>query len=116
MSENCLFCKIACKEIKSNIVYEDNEIIAFRDVNPQAPTHILVIPVKHIARISDIRTEEEQKLVGKLVGIANQIAAKEGIDANGYRLVFNCNQDAGQTVFHIHLHLLGGRKFGWPPG
>lgn len=116
MSENCIFCKIARQEIKGSMVYEDSEIVAFRDVNPQAPVHILVIPIKHIERISDIKTEGEEKLVGKMVAVANRLASQEGIAAKGYRLVLNCNRDAGQTVFHIHLHLLGGRLFGWPPG
>lgn len=114
MSE-CIFCKIINREINSSIVYEDEEILAFNDINPQAPVHIILIPKKHIEKISDI-TPEDIELVGKLVFIAQRIAKERNISDSGYRLVFNCNKDAGQAVFHIHLHLLGGRKFSWPPG
>jgi histidine triad (HIT) family protein len=114
---DCLFCKIANKQIKANVVYEDKEIVAFRDINPQAPCHVLVIPKKHIERISDIAGDAaDQQLVGKMVAVANQLAREEHVAERGYRLVFNCNRDAGQTVFHIHLHMLGGRVMGWPPG
>ncbi len=112
---DCLFCKIAQGEIKSDFVFKSEEIVAFRDINPKAPVHILIIPKKHISKISDI-SENEQQLVGKMIGIANKIAIKEKIDKDGYRLVFNCGQNGGQEVYHIHLHLLGGRKMNWPPG
>lgn len=112
---DCLFCKIAAKEIASKIVYEDESVIAFRDLKPKAPVHILVIPKKHIERISDIGAGEAS-LIGKLFLAANNLARKKGIESSGYRLVMNCNKDAGQEVFHIHLHLMGGRKFAWPPG
>ena len=117
MSEDskCLFCRIVRKEIPSAIVYESDEIIAFRDINPQAPTHILIVPREHIATTNDL-TEGHAALVGKLVLTARALAAREGIAEGGYRMVFNCNRNAGQAVFHIHLHLLGGRVFSWPPG
>ena len=111
----CIFCKILNGEIPAEFTYQDNEIAAFRDINPQAPTHILIIPRKHIERISDI-CEENSNLVGKMVLVAKKLAQDEGITKSGFRLVFNNNRDAGQDVFHIHLHLLGGRKFSWPPG
>jgi histidine triad (HIT) family protein len=116
MSEtNCLFCKILAGEIPADIVYESDTAIAFRDINPQAPTHVLIIPRKHIARINDIG-EDDQSIVGSLYSAAREIAAAEGLADDGYRAVMNCNEAAGQSVFHIHLHLLGGRDFGWPPG
>jgi len=112
---DCLFCKMASGEIQPDIVYEDEDILAFRDVNPQAPTHVLVIPRRHIATTNDI-SEADAALVGKLTLVAAKIAEEEGIAASGYRTVINCNAQAGQTVFHIHLHLLGGRAMQWPPG
>ncbi len=112
---DCIFCKIASHEIQSDIVYEDEEFLAFRDINPQAPTHILIIPKKHIPTINDLSIEDAQ-LIGKMVLLAKKIANDEGISERGYRLVFNCNREGGQMVFHIHLHLLGGRAMGWPPG
>ena len=116
MSEsNCLFCKILDGDIPADIVYESETAIAFRDINPQAPTHVLIIPRKHIATINDI-AEEDQALIGSLYSAAREIAAAEGIAEEGYRAVMNCNEGAGQTVFHIHLHLLGGRALAWPPG
>ena len=96
-------------------VYEDDEVLAFRDVNPQAPTHILIIPKKHIATVNDLDNEDAM-VAGRIMLAAKQIAADEGIDENGYRLVMNCNEGAGQVVFHIHMHLLGGRRMTWPPG
>lgn len=114
MSE-CLFCSLAEKEIPANIVYEDDNVVAFRDINPQAPTHILIIPRKHIAGNLDI-TEADAALVGKMIIVAGKLAKEEGIDKSGFRTVFNCGQNAGQWVFHLHLHLLGGRKLNWPPG
>jgi len=114
-SNDCIFCKIAAKEIPSKVVYETEYILAFEDINPQAPVHILIIPKKHIPTINDIE-ESDRELVGELVHTAKEIAVEKGIESNGYRLIFNCNKDAGQEVFHIHLHLLGGRKMKWPPG
>lgn len=112
---SCLFCKILAGEIPADIIYESDAAIAFRDINPQAPTHVLIIPRKHIATINDI-DEEDRALIGSLYTAAKEIAAKEGFSEEGYRAVMNCNESAGQTVFHIHLHLLGGRALGWPPG
>ena len=112
---DCLFCKIASGEIPSEKVFEDDDVIAFNDINPQAPTHVLIIPRKHIATTNDIAPEDEQ-VVGKLLTTAAKIAKDRGIDASGYRSVMNCNADSGQLVFHIHLHMLGGRKMSWPPG
>ncbi|MBF0541940.1 MAG: histidine triad nucleotide-binding protein [Nitrospirae bacterium] len=112
---DCLFCKIANKQISSNIVYEDDEIAAFTDVSPKAPVHILIIPKKHIPTVLDL-TVEDCALIGRLYMIANKIATDKKIDKSGFRLVMNCNRDAGQSVFHIHLHMLGGRVMSWPPG
>jgi histidine triad (HIT) family protein len=110
-----LFCKILAGDIPADIIYESDTAIAFRDINPQAPTHVLIIPRQHIATINDIG-DDDQMLVGSLYTAAQEIAAAEGIADDGYRAVMNCNEGAGQTVFHIHLHLLGGRGFSWPPG
>lgn len=112
---DCLFCKILDGDIPADIVHESDTTIAFRDINPQAPTHVLIIPRQHIATINDI-DEEHQAVVGSLFRAAREIAAQEGVADDGYRTVMNCNQAAGQTVFHIHLHLLGGRNLAWPPG
>jgi len=112
---DCLFCKILDGEIPADIVFESETAIAFRDINPRAPTHVLIIPRKHIATLNDIAAEDEA-IVGSLYSAAREIAAEEGIAEEGYRAVMNCNAAAGQTVFHIHLHLLGGRLLGWPPG
>lgn len=112
---DCLFCKIAAGEIPADVVFESDHALAFRDINPQAPTHILIIPRKHIATINDLQVEDAS-IIGKLFLAAQQIAADEGIADEGYRTVMNCNKGAGQTVFHVHLHLLGGRQLGWPPG
>jgi histidine triad (HIT) family protein len=112
---DCLFCKFVNGEIEPDKVYEDEHVFAFRDINPQAPTHILVIPKKHIATLNDLQADDEA-LVGKLYLAAQKIAQDEGIAEDGYRTVMNCNEMAGQTVFHIHLHLLGGRRMAWPPG
>lgn len=112
---DCLFCKIAAGDIPADVVYESEAVIAFRDINAQAPTHVLIIPRKHIATINDIDSDD-QALVGSLFSAAREIAAAEGVAEEGYRAVMNCNRAAGQTVFHIHLHLLGGRDMGWPPG
>lgn len=112
---DCLFCKIVNGDIPADCVYESETAVAFRDINPQAPTHVLIIPRKHISTINDI-DDIDQSIVGSLYSAARDIAAQEGIDGDGYRAVMNCNEAAGQTVFHIHLHLLGGREFNWPPG
>lgn len=111
----CLFCKIVAGEIPSETVFEDEECLAFGDVNPQAPIHLLVIPKKHVASVNDL-AESDDRLTGKLVRVARTLAQEKGIDESGYRLVLNCNSDGGQTVFHLHLHLLGGRRLRWPPG
>jgi histidine triad (HIT) family protein len=110
-----IFDKIITKEIPADIVFEDEEILAFKDINPQAPIHILIIPKKRIATINDIGTNDIE-LMGKLVFTAKTIANDIGLAEDGYRLVFNCNDNGGQEVYHIHLHLLGGRKMTWPPG
>ena len=112
---DCLFCKIARREIPATLVYEDERVVAFNDINPQAPTHVLVVPKRHIASLNEVSTEDD-RLLGELVRRASAIAAERGLSAGGYRTVFNTNRDAGQTVFHIHLHLLGGRTMAWPPG
>lgn len=112
---DCLFCKIAGKEIPATIIYENERLLAFRDISPQAPTHFLVVPRKHIATLNDL-AESDGDLVGEMAVVAAELMKKEGHDRNGYRLVMNCNADGGQTVFHIHMHGLGGRAFGWPPG
>jgi histidine triad (HIT) family protein len=111
----CLFCQIINREINATIVYEDERVVAFNDINPQGPTHILVVPRRHIATLNDL-TDEDDQIVGELVRRAGLIAKSKGISTNGYRTVFNTNKDAGQTVFHIHLHLIGGRNMHWPPG
>jgi histidine triad (HIT) family protein len=112
---DCLFCKIIKREIPSTIVYEDDHVLAFKDINPQAPTHVLVIPKRHIASLNDVTADDDQ-IVGEVVRRAAALAKSGGISGGGYRVVFNTNRDAGQTVFHIHLHLVGGRPLGWPPG
>ncbi len=101
--------------MKYDLVYEDDKALAFRDINPQAPVHILIIPKKHIARVLDI-DKGDASLIGHLYLVARDVARKEKIDERGFRIVANCNSDAGQAVFHLHLHLLGGRRFSWPPG
>jgi histidine triad (HIT) family protein len=112
---NCLFCKIVNREIPASLVYEDDHLIAFNDINPQAPTHVLVVPKRHIATLNDLQSGDDA-LLGEVVRRAAAIADSLGIAADGYRTLFNTNRGAGQTVFHIHLHLLGGRTFSWPPG
>ena len=116
MSEqDCLFCKILNGDVPADLVYESDSAIAFRDISPQAPTHVLVIPRKHIATINDLG-EDDQEIVGSLYLAAKDIARAEGLSDEGYRAVMNCNEGAGQSVFHIHLHVLGGRALSWPPG
>lgn len=112
---DCIFCKIANKEIPSKIVYEDNDVIAFHDVNPEAPVHILVIPKKHISSLNAATPEDEQ-LLGKILLTIQSIAKEQGIAEAGYRVVNNCGELGGQTVHHLHFHLLGGREMLWPAG
>lgn len=112
---DCLFCKMVAKEIAPDIVYENDHVLAFRDINPQAPTHVLVIPKEHVSTINDLDTAHTQ-LVGEMLLAAKKVAELDGLTDSGYRCVMNCNEDAGQTVFHIHLHVLGGRGLSWPPG
>ena len=111
----CLFCKMVSGVIPCDKVHENENVLAFRDIDPKAPTHILIIPKKHITTLNEIN-ENDQDLLGDLLLTAKKIAKDEGIDTSGYRTVFNCNSDGGQTVFHIHMHLLGGRPMAWPPG
>ncbi len=112
---DCLFCMIANKKIKTKIIFEDRKIMAFQDINPQAPVHFLLIPKLHFSTLNDL-LYKDKKLVGHLIYSAAKLAKIEGIADQGYRTLFNCNDWGGQTVYHIHLHLLGGRKFNWPPG
>lgn len=113
MTDSCLFCRIARKEIPATIVFEDETVVAFRDIDAKAPTHVLVIPREHVASLHDVK---DASLLGALQIAAAAIARTEGIAESGYRTVMNCGADAGQTVFHVHLHLLGGRTMSWPPG
>lgn len=113
MADQCLFCRVVRREIPATIVAETDDCVAFRDINPQAPVHVLVVPRQHVASLNDAA---DARLVGRLAIVAAEIAREEGIADAGYRTVINTNADAGQTVFHIHLHLLGGRRLGWPPG
>ena len=112
---DCLFCKIVKGEIPAKVIYEDEKVLVFEDINPQAPVHTLVIPKRHISTLLEI-TGEDNELIGYLFQVANRIARDKGIADRGFRLVINCNREAGQTVFHVHLHLLGGRTMSWPPG
>ena len=115
MIESNIFKKIIDKEIKTDFLYEDKKVLAFRDISPQAPEHILIIPIKEISTINDIVTEDKE-LIGHMFLVAIKIAQKLKIEKNGYRIVFNCNEDGGQSVYHLHMHLIGGRKLLWPPG
>ncbi len=115
MTNDCIFCKIVAKEIPAKIAYEDDAVVAFHDINPQAPVHLQIIPKQHVARVSDL-TPETVDLSSKLVLTANRLAKEFSISEPGYRLVINCNPGAGQSVYHLHLHLLGGRPLRWPPG
>ena len=112
---DCLFCRIGSKKIPAKIIYEDTDTLAFEDINPQAPVHVLIIPKKHISTSLEI-AEEDEGLIGHLFRVAAKLAIEKGIDERGFRLVVNTNADAGQEVYHIHLHLLGGRHMHWPPG
>jgi len=115
MNDDCLFCKILAGDIPADVVHESDEVLAFRDINPQAPVHILIIPRRHIPTINELE-DGDRELVGNLFVAARAIAADEGLAEAGYRVVMNCQEGAGQSVFHIHLHLLGGRGLLWPPG
>ena len=110
---NCLFCKMVAGVIKPDVVFEDDTVLAFRDINPQAPVHILIIPKVHIATLNDL---DETLLAGQLLQTSVKLAEQEGLSEDGYRTVFNCNKKGGQEVYHLHLHLLGGRQMHWPPG
>lgn len=112
---DCIFCKIVSGDIKAAVVYEDDEVIAFDDIKPLAPVHVVIIPKRHIGAVSDLK-EKDAETYGRLAVAAKKIALKKGVAASGYRLVTNCGRDAGQEVLHIHTHLMGGRKFAWPPG
>jgi histidine triad (HIT) family protein len=111
--DNCLFCKMATGQIKPDIVYEDDNVLAFRDIHPQAPVHILIIPKKHVPTLNDL---DDAELAGQLLQTAIKVAQQEGLADDGYRTVINCNKHGGQEVYHLHLHLLGGRQMHWPPG
>ena len=113
MADACLFCRIVRKEIPAKLVAETDDYVAFRDINPQAPVHILVVPRAHVPSLNEVT---DPSIVGKLAQAATDLAKREGLAERGYRLVINTNADAGQTVFHLHLHLLGGRHMAWPPG
>lgn len=115
MNQDCLFCKIAKGEIPANIIYQDDLVLAFDDIHPKAPVHKLIIPRKHIATLNDLETEDNN-LIGHMTQIAKKLAEKFKVDQSGYRVLMNCNENAGQVVFHIHMHLLGGRTLTWPPG
>lgn len=115
MAEDCIFCKIAQKEIPSTIVYEDDLVMAFQDIDPQAPVHIVLIPRKHIDTILSL-THEDTELIGHMFLVAASLAREQQIAQDGFRLVTNCNKNGGQTVYHLHMHLLGGRSLMWPPG
>jgi histidine triad (HIT) family protein len=112
---DCLFCKIVAGQIPAAIVFQDDHVVAFKDITPRAPTHVLIVPRRHVASLNDLGADDDA-LVGEMVRAAAAIAREQGLADRGYRTVFNCNADAGQTVFHIHLHLLGGRTMAWPPG
>ncbi|MFV2005305.1 MAG: histidine triad nucleotide-binding protein [Gammaproteobacteria bacterium] len=112
---DCLFCKIRDGEIQGDIVYDDDDVLAFNDVNPQAPVHVLIIPKKHISTTNDL-SDTDEAIMGKLFSVAKTIAAERGVSDDGYRMVVNCNQKAGQSVFHVHMHLLADRVMRWPPG
>lgn len=115
MVSDCLFCKMIAGNIKPDVVYQDSDVLAFRDINPQAPLHVLVVPKRHIATLNDLN-ESDSALIGRLYLAAQKIARDAGYAESGYRTVINCNPDAGQSVFHVHLHILAGRTMSWPPG
>lgn len=111
----CLFCRVVAKEVPSRIVYEDDQVVAFQDINPQAPTHLLVVPKRHLDHLLEIE-ERDVALLGHLILLVNRLARERRLAQSGYRVVINCGADGGQTVAHLHLHLLGGRPMAWPPG
>ena len=113
---DCLFCKIVAGTIPSTIVKRSDDVLAFRDVDPRAPVHVLVIPTRHVPAVRDAKGNEGEKLLGRLLTFAAQVASELGLDADGYRIVTNTGRNAGQSVDHLHLHVLGGRRFTWPPG
>ena len=112
---DCIFCKIAAGEIPTAKLHDDGEVVVFRDINPEAPVHLLIIPRRHIPTLNDL-TEADAALIGRLYLAGQRVAAELGVAERGYRTVINCNRDAGQIVFHVHMHLLAGRELGWPPG
>lgn len=112
---SCLFCRIVAGEIPAQRVFEDEDLIAFKDITPQAPMHVLIVPRRHIATLNDL-TPQDDALIGSMARRAAALAAEQGFDASGFRTVFNCNSAAGQTVFHLHMHVLAGRSLAWPPG
>lgn len=112
---DCLFCKVVAGQVPATLVFENDHVVAFKDITPRAPTHVLIVPRRHIATLNELSPEDDA-LVGEMVRAAAAIAKEQGLSERGYRTVFNCNAEAGQTVFHIHLHLLGGRPMTWPPG
>lgn len=112
---SCIFCRIIQKEIPSRIVYEDEQVLAFEDIAPQAPIHILVIPKKHYSTLLEMN-ENDKELIGHIFMVIKKIATEKGVDERGFRIVMNCNPEAGQTVYHLHFHLLAGRQMHWPPG
>jgi histidine triad (HIT) family protein len=114
MSSDCVFCRIVAGTEPARVLHRDDDIVAFHDINPQAPVHVLVVPTEHIATVNDIR-ERHATMLGRLHLVAGDLARRQGVAAGGYRTLFNCGGDAGQSVWHIHLHLLGGRRMGWPP-
>ncbi len=115
MTTDCLFCKIIAGQIPAAIVHQDDDLVAFKDVNPQAPLHLLIVPRRHVPTLNDL-TPDDDSLIGSMFRRAAALAQEHGYAARGYRTVFNCNREAGQSVFHVHLHLLAGRGLGWPPG
>jgi histidine triad (HIT) family protein len=112
---DCLFCKVIAREIPAQLIHDDPELVAFKDINPQAPLHALIVPRRHIATLNDLQPGDDG-LVGSMFRVAAALAKEQGFAERGYRTVFNCNREAGQSVFHIHLHVLGGRALAWPPG
>jgi histidine triad (HIT) family protein len=112
---DCLFCKVVAGQVPATLVFQNDHVVAFKDITPRAPTHVLIVPRRHIATLNELSPEDDP-LVGEMVRAAAAIAKEQGLSERGYRTVFNCNAEAGQTVFHIHLHLLGGRPMTWPPG
>ena len=112
---DCLFCKIANGEVPTSFVYEDDQVVAFNDIDPKAPVHVVIIPRQHVTTVADLGSDPEG-VMSKLTRAANQVAEDRGVDVSGYRLVVNCQADGGQRVFHLHMHLLGGRRMSWPPG